>query len=139
MIFFAAALFLSCISSFFFLSGCKEEKEASELPGTVYENWPQVKFRDCRVLLATDEELACRGFAIASHKDFEKTVIIFPNISEGTTFVNRDQGFGAVKRDLKIVFLDSKLNVLKEDIMIKGDGFSVAPAGACFAIEGLPE
>jgi len=136
----AAIIFLSCLTVFsVFHSGCmKDNKKGNyESPG-VYENWPQVKFKDTRVLLATDMELATRGFAVASYGDFEKTLIIFPNISEGAMFVNMDQGYGEVKRDLKIVFLDSKMNVLKEDIMKKGDGFSIAPPKTAFAIEGLP-
>jgi hypothetical protein len=122
-----------------FLTGCKTfQNKEIETKSRVYQEWPQIQFKDLRILLATDDNLACRGFAIAPYEDFEKTIIIFPNISEGTIFVNQDQGFGAVKRDIKIVYLDSQMRVLKEDIMKKEDGVSVAPPGASIAIEGLP-
>lgn len=130
---------LLCIIGFFMLTGCREGAgPADVLSGRVYDGWPQIKFKDIRILLATEKELSYRGFAVAGHEDFEKTLIIFPDISEGAVFVNRDQGYGAVKRDIKIVFLDAGMNVLKEDIMQKGEGISIAPAGARFAIEGLP-
>ena len=131
------ALFLCSITLLLFCNFRVRSEAAGQGAGSVYDKWPQARFRNFRVLLATDSELACRGFAIASHEDFENTIIIFPNIRENTVFINRDQGFGAVKRDLKIVFLDSGMKVLKEDIMKKGDGYSVAPSGARFAIEGL--
>lgn len=102
-----------------------------------YNKWQQVQFKDVRLLIASDSRHACQGFAGAEEKDFEKTLMIFPDIIPGTAFTNADQGFGPVTRDLKIVYLDSKMNVLKEDAMKKETGISTAPPGTFIAIEGL--
>ncbi|MCK9265521.1 hypothetical protein M0P98_01340 [bacterium] len=135
-----SGLFLLQFTILFGLSGCKTPANINVDTdnASVYNNWPQVQFEGCRILLATEPQLAHQGFAIASYRDFDNTIIIFPNISEGTKFINHNQGYGAVKRDLKIVFFDSEMNILKEDIMTKEDGFSVAPPKTSFAIEGLP-
>ncbi len=129
---------LLCSTGFLLLAGYQKNNLAQAAISKVYDNWPQVQFKNCRVLLATNPKLASRGFAVASDEDFENTIIIFSEVSEGTMFINRNQGFGAVKKDLKIVFLDSKMHILKQDIMKKTDGYSIAPQGTCFAIEGLP-
>ncbi len=127
-------ILLLCIVSLA-IKGCSPEQGRPS--GTAYEDWPVVNFRDVRIIMASEPLLANKGFAIAREGDFEKTIMIFPNIEEGTMFVNHDQGYGAVGRDLKIAFLDSEMKVLKTDIMKKGKGFSVAPPGTAFAIEGL--
>ncbi len=101
-----------------------------------YSKWPQVQFKDIRILIASDSRLANQGFAGAGEKDFEKTLMVFPNILPGTAFTNENQGFGPVIRDLKIVYLDASMNVLKEDVMVKETGTSVAPEGTSLAIEG---
>ncbi len=102
-----------------------------------YEKWPQVQFKDIRILIASDTRLANQGFAGAQEKDFEKTLMIFPGVLPGTGFTNADQGFGPVIRDLKIVYLDAGMNVLKEDVLVRETGASVAPEGTSIAIEGL--
>ncbi len=101
-----------------------------------YSKWPQVRFKDLRVLIASEPKYAHQGFAGAEEKDFEKTLILFPGITGGTIFTNIDQGYGPVIRDLKIVFFDAQMNVLKEDVLKKETGNSVAPAGTAFVIEG---
>ena len=131
-------LIFCSFSALFFLPGCFENRQRQATYSEAYKNWPQVNFKDARVLIASEPGLPERGFAIAEDGDFEKTIIIFPNVSEGTVFINRDQGYSAVHKDLKIVFLDAGMNILKEDILGKVDGFSVAPEGTFMAIEGLP-
>lgn len=101
-----------------------------------YSKWPQVQFKDVRILIASDAQLANQGFAGAEEKDFEKTLMIFPGILPGTSFTNQNQGYGPVTADLKIVFLDRNMNVLKEDAMAKETGTSTAPEGTFLAVEG---
>ena len=101
-----------------------------------YSKWPQVRFQDVRILIASEPKYAHQGFAGAEEKDFEKTLILFPGITGGTIFTNIDQGYGPVIKDLKIVFFDAQMNVLKEDVLMKETGNSVAPAGTAFVIEG---
>lgn len=102
-----------------------------------FNQWPQIKFKDIRILIATEPKYAHQGFAGAKEEDFEKTLILFPGITGGTIFTNQDQGYGPVIKDIKIVYLDANMNVLKEDILLKETGISVAPQGTAFAIEGL--
>ncbi|MCM8820686.1 MAG: hypothetical protein NC932_01875 [Candidatus Omnitrophica bacterium] len=101
-----------------------------------FSEWPQIKFKDIRILIATEPKYAHQGFAGAKEADFEKTLIIFPGITGGAVFTNQDQGYGPVIKDIKIVYLDANMNVLKEDILVKERGISVAPEGTCLAIEG---
>lgn len=101
-----------------------------------YGKWPQVQFKDVRILIASDSRLANQGFAGAVERDFENTIMIFPDILPGTTFTNEDQGFGPVIKNLKIVYLDGNMNVLKEDVMVRETGISTAPEGTSIAIEG---
>lgn len=103
-----------------------------------FEAWPQARFGGTRLLFANTPALAHQGFAGAAPGDFVNTLIVFPNISGGVRFTNRDQGFGPVVRDLKIVFLDGSMRVLKEDRMERGIGGSAAPENTAFVIEGLP-
>jgi hypothetical protein len=90
-----------------------------------------------RVLIASEPKYSHQGFAGAKETDFEKTIIIFPDITGGTIFTNQNQGYGTVIKNLKIVYLDANMNILKEDLLIKETGVSIAPEGTAFAIEGL--
>ncbi len=102
-----------------------------------YSRWPQIQFKDVRILIASEPKYAYQGFAGAEEKDFDKTLMFFPGITSGTVFTNADQGYGPVIKDLKIVFLDARMNVLKEDILRKETGNSTAPPGTAMVIEGL--
>lgn len=110
-----------------------KQKQKNHIP---FNEWPQIKFKDVRVLIASEPKYAHQGFAGAKEEDFEKTLIIFPGITGGTIFTNQDQGYGPVIKDIKIIYLDANMNVLKEDILVKETGISIAPEGTAFAIEG---
>ncbi|MCM8771740.1 MAG: hypothetical protein NC926_01925 [Candidatus Omnitrophica bacterium] len=102
-----------------------------------FEKWPQMKFKNVRILVGKGP-LSNQGFAGAELKDMENTIIIFPDISEGTIFTNEDQGYGSVKTDLKIYYLDKNFNIIKCEIMKKEKGISQAPKNTFIAVEGLP-
>lgn len=114
-------------------AGTIKQRDKKYIP---FSKWPQIKFKDIRVLIATEPKYAHQGFAGAKEEEFEKTLIIFPGITGGTIFTNQDQGYGSVVKDIKIVYLDANMNILKEDILVKETGISVAPEGTAFAIEG---
>ncbi|MCS7180615.1 MAG: hypothetical protein N2589_02910 [bacterium] len=103
-----------------------------------FENWPQMKFKNVRILIANNEFLSNQGFAGASLKEMENTIIIFPNIPKNVMFTNMDQGYGSVKEDIKIYYLDKNFKIIKFDIMKKEKGFSVPPKDTYIAVEGLP-
>ncbi|MBN1445650.1 MAG: hypothetical protein JW957_06045 [Candidatus Omnitrophica bacterium] len=132
-IYLPVVLFLIVITGFVCYSLGQLSSRTKRIP---YSKWPQVRFKDVRILLASESKYAHQGFAGAEEKDFEKTLILFPGITGGTIFTNINQGYGPVIKDLKIVFFDARLNVLKEDILMKETGNSVAPAGTAFVIEG---
>lgn len=115
-------------------AGVIRQKQKRPIP---FSRWPQIQFKDVRVLIATEPKYAHQGFAGAKEEDFEKTLIIFPEITGGIIFTNQDQGYGPVIKDIKIVYLDAGMNILKEDILVKETGTSVAPEGTVIAIEGL--
>ncbi len=102
-----------------------------------FEKWPQMNFKNVRILIA-NHPLSIQGFAGADLKDMENTIIIFPNIEKGVIFTNIDQGFGSVKEDIKIYYLDKNFRILKFDIIKKEKGMSVPPEGTYIAFEGLP-
>jgi len=104
-----------------------------------YEQWPQMNFKGVRVLIAASESLSSQGFAGATAKEYENTLIVFPNLPKGVWFTNRDYGFGPVVRDIKIYYLDRDYRILKADVMPKETGVSIPPAGTVLAVEGLPE
>ncbi len=117
-----------------FISGilCTSKKERIE-----FDKWPQMKFKNVRVLIA-NSELSNQGFAGASLKEMENTIIIFPNVPSGVIFTNENQGYGSVKEDIKIYYLDKKFNILKCEIMKKEKGISFSPQNTFIAVEGLP-
>jgi len=117
-----------------FVSGvlCLTEKQRIE-----FEKWPQMKFKNIRILIA-DSFLLNQGFAGANLKDMKNTIIIFPNIEKGVIFTNVDQGFGSVKEDIKIYYLDKNFKILKSDIIKKEKGISIPPEETYIAFEGLP-
>ncbi|MCM8818060.1 MAG: hypothetical protein NC915_01075 [Candidatus Omnitrophica bacterium] len=102
-----------------------------------FEKWPQMKFRNVRILIAKPI-LSNQGFAGADLKEMDKTIIIFPNVGENVVFTNEDQGYGSVKEDIKIYYLDKDFNILKYEIMKKENGISIPPKGTFIAVEGLP-
>lgn len=102
-----------------------------------FKDWPQINFKGLRILLANTDELHKQGFAGAKEKEFENTIIVFPEIWEGP-FDNKDYGYGPVVRDIKIAYLDKDYNKVGEDIMVRETGISYPPKGAKIAIEGLP-
>jgi hypothetical protein len=108
---------------------------AEKLP---FEQWPQIKMEFGRVLIAKGA-LANQGFGGAKEKDFTKTVMFFPDMEEGTTFVNIDQGYGPVIKDLDVISLDKDWNVLKISPMKKKTGTVVVPAKTCFVFECVPQ
>jgi len=114
-------------------AGVIKQKQKKLIP---FSQWPQIQFKDVRVLIATEPKYAHQGFAGAKEEDFKNTIIIFPDITGGTAFTNQDQGYGPVIKDIKIVYLDGCMNILKEDILVKETGISVAPEGTKIAIEG---
>ncbi|HPP30256.1 MAG TPA: hypothetical protein PLE69_04950 [bacterium] len=114
-------------------AGVIKQKQKKLIP---FSQWPQIRFKDIRVLIATEPKYAHQGFAGAKEEDFKNTIIIFPDITGGTAFTNQDQGYGPVIKDIKIVYLDGCMNILKEDILVKETGISVAPEGTRIAIEG---
>lgn len=103
-----------------------------------FEKWPQMKFKNIRILIADDEIFANQGFAGRDLKEMENTVIIFPNLQKGVIFTNIDQGYGSVKDDIKIYYLDKNFKIIKYEIMEKEKGFSIPPENTYIAIEGLP-
>lgn len=115
-------------------AGVIRQQQTKHIP---FNQWKQIQFKDTRILIADEPKYAHQGFAGAKENDFEKTLIIFPDITGGTMFTNQDQGYGAVIKNLKIVYLDSNMSILKEDLLIKETGVSIAPEGTVFAIEGL--
>ncbi len=132
-------IYLPVILSFIIITGvvCYSLGQLSSRTKLIpYSKWPQVQFKDVRILIASEPKYSHQGFAGAQEKDFEKTMILFTGITGGTIFTNVDQGYGPVIKDLKIVFLDAQMNVLKEDILVKETGNSVAPIGTAFVIEG---
>lgn len=102
-----------------------------------FEKWPSMKFKNIRILIAKGI-LSNQGFAGVYKKEMENTIIIFPEISENTVFTNEDQGFGPVKEDIKIYYLDRNFNIIKSEIIKKEKGISIAPKNTFIAIEGLP-
>ncbi|MCX8081982.1 MAG: hypothetical protein N3D17_01070 [bacterium] len=133
-IFILCAILLFTGTLAIFSAGIIKQNQKKLIP---FSQWPQIKFKDVRILIATEPKYAHQGFAGAKEKDFEKTIIIFPNITGGTVFTNQNQGYGYVIKDIKIIYLDANMNVLKEDVLVKETGISVAPEGTVFAIEGL--
>ncbi|MCM8769298.1 MAG: hypothetical protein NC911_06450 [Candidatus Omnitrophica bacterium] len=103
-----------------------------------FKDWPQVNFENIRVLVANQPVLAQQGFAGAAAEEMKNTLMIFPNLPEGVVFTNTDQGWGAVSKNLQIVYFDKSFRILKTDIMAAVTGYSKAPPGAVIAIEGLP-
>ena len=119
---------------------------AGSLPAAAADNdrvpfsrWPQMQFKQARILFANTPRLASQGFAGARPEDFERTLIFFPVIGENVYFSNRDFGFGPVIRDIAIYYLDKDFNVLKKDAMKKLTGESYPPPGAAMSMEGLPD
>lgn len=107
-----------------------------------FSKWPKAKqklFNNIDVVVAENINLASQGFCGASAKDFNTTIILFPEISEGTEFGNADFGYGTVNSDIEIVFLDKSWNVIAIRMMKKKTGSTCAPEGTYFAIEGIPE
>lgn len=103
-----------------------------------FEKWPQMKFKNVRILIA-NSLLSNQGFAGVDLKDMENTIIIFPNVPENVIFTNEDQGYGPVKADIKIYYLDRNFNILKSEIMKKEKGISIPPKNTFIAVEGLPD
>jgi len=107
-----------------------------------FSQWPQTESKlpgNITVLIATNTNLACQGFCGASTVDFNTNIIWFPNIYEGTEFVNTNSGYGQVNRDISIVFLDKNWNVIDIKSMKKIIGTSTAPKKTYSAIEGIPQ
>ena len=102
-----------------------------------FEKWPQMKFKNVRILIA-DSILSNQGFAGADSKDMKNTIIMFPNIEKGVIFTNIDQGFGSVKEDIKIYYLDKNFKIIKSDIIKREKGISIPPEETYIAFEGLP-
>ncbi|MGC8976648.1 MAG: hypothetical protein ACP5OB_03390 [Candidatus Ratteibacteria bacterium] len=102
-----------------------------------FEKWPQMRFKNVRILIAKGE-LSNQGFAGASLNEMENTIIIFPDVPKNTFFTNVDQGFGPVKEDIKIYYLDRNFKIIKSEIMKKEKGISIPPENTYIAIEGLP-
>ncbi|MCM8784707.1 MAG: hypothetical protein NC827_08145 [Candidatus Omnitrophica bacterium] len=110
----------------------------SEIQRIEFNKWPQMKFRNVRILIANSEKLSNQGFAGATLEEMKNTIIIFPNIPKGVIFTNVDQGYGCVKEDIKIYYLDKNFEILKYDIMKKEKGISIPPENSFIAVEGLP-
>jgi hypothetical protein len=107
-----------------------------------FSKWPQAEPKlsgNITVLIATNIKLACQGFCGASTDDFNKNIIWFPNIYEGTEFVNTNPGYGTVNRDINIVFFDKNWNVINIKSMKKNVGTATAPKKTYSAIEGIPQ
>jgi len=117
-----------------FISGiyCLSVKQRVE-----FEKWPQMKFKNVRILISNDF-LSNQGFAGANLNDMENTIIIFPKVEKGVVFTNVDQGFGPVKENIKIYYLDRDFKILKFDIIKKEKGISIPPKDTYIAVEGLP-
>ncbi|GEM_PF-975132 len=126
-------LSILCIPAIFKTTNAEGKKSLSEWPRT--EN----RINNIKILVAETAELAHQGFCNASSDDFQSTAIWFPDIKEGTMFVNTNPGFGTVNRDLKIVFLDRNWVVLEIQTMVKKKGTAIAPKNTYHAIEGIPE
>ncbi|MCM8767266.1 MAG: hypothetical protein NC816_03805 [Candidatus Omnitrophica bacterium] len=110
----------------------------SEIQRIEFNKWPQMKFRNIRVLIADSDKLSNQGFAGATLGEMKNTIIIFPNISKEVIFTNLDQGYGSVKEDIKIYYLDKNFKILKYDIMKAEKGISIPPENSFIAVEGLP-
>ncbi len=102
-----------------------------------FKDWPQAKFGDIRLLIASRPQLANQGFAGARPGEMKNTLMIFPNLPDGVSFTNTDQGYGPVVADLTIVYFDRNFRILKSEVMKAETGHSTAPRGAAMAIEGL--
>lgn len=102
-----------------------------------FEDWPCMKFKNIRILIAK-EELANQGFAGVDLNEMKNTIIIFPDVNKDVVFTNVDQGFGSVKEDIKIYYLDRNFKIIKFDIIKKEKGISIPPKNTYIAIEGLP-
>lgn len=110
----------------------------SKIQKVEFSKWPQMKFKNVRILIADTEKLSNQGFAGASLKDMENTIIVFPKVSKDVIFTNVDEGFGPVKENIKIYYLDKSFRILKYDIMEKEKGVSIPPENTFIAVEGLP-
>lgn len=107
-----------------------------------FSKWPKAEqklFNNINVVVAENINLASQGFCGASIKDFNTTIIWFPEISEGTEFGNANFGYGTVNSDIEIIFLDKNWNVIAIRMMKKKTGSTCAPEGTYSAIEGIPE
>ena len=102
-----------------------------------FKNWPQIKFKGSRILLANTPELHKQGFAGAKEEEFDNTIIVFPEIWEGP-FDNKDHGFGPVRHNIKIAYLKGT-KLLKTDFMEKETGESYPHKDTEIAVEGLPK
>ncbi len=102
-----------------------------------FKDWPQINFNGLRILLANTDDLHKQGFAGAKEEEFENTIIVFPEIWEGS-FDNKNHGYGPVVKKIKIVYLDENYRKIVEKIMEKETGRSSPPEGTKIAIEGLP-
>jgi len=105
-----------------------------------FSKWPQLSFKNVRVLIASHPYLASQGFADAEEGEFENTIIIFPNINklQPIVFSNKNEGFGYVKKNIKIYYLDKNFRIIGKDIIKKKEGISFPPSETAIAIEGLP-
>ena len=105
-----------------------------------FSKWPQLNFKNVRVLIASHPYLASQGFAGAEEAEFENTIIIFPNINklQPIVFSNKNEGFGYVKKNIKIYYLDKNFRIIGKDIIKKKEGISSPPSETAIAIEGLP-
>ncbi|MFN4226855.1 MAG: hypothetical protein ACK4F0_01770 [Candidatus Ratteibacteria bacterium] len=110
----------------------------SKIQRIEFNEWPQMKFKNVRILIAETDKLSNQGFAGATLKEMKNTIIIFPNIPKNVIFTNVDQGYGSVKEDIKIYYLDKNFKILKYDIMKKEKGISIPPEDSFIAVEGLP-
>ncbi|MCM8803726.1 MAG: hypothetical protein NC833_00525 [Candidatus Omnitrophica bacterium] len=102
-----------------------------------FENWPCMKFKNIRILIA-EGELSNQGFAGSDLNEMKNTIIIFPNLPKDVIFTNIDQGFGPVKEDIKIYYLDKNFKIINFDIIKKEKGISIPPKNTYIAVEGLP-
>ncbi|MFA5644824.1 MAG: hypothetical protein WDA18_00495 [Candidatus Ratteibacteria bacterium] len=126
-------LFLSSLAVF---SSSAETKPYPVIP---FSLWPQKTIKGFRILVADSPKLSFQGFGGAAKKEFHKTLMIFPAISEGTTFENINHGFGTVIEDLDIAFLDQQGRVLCIDRMKKIRGTATAPSQTVWAVEFSPK
>lgn len=118
----------------------KDIYERKEKKKINFSEWPQLNFKNIRVLIASHPYLASQGFAGAEESEFKNTIIIFPNIDklQHIVFSNKNEGFGYVKKNIKIYYLDKNFRIIGKDIIKKETGISFPPSEAAIAIEGLP-